>query len=121
NLSLVTPSIDVGLPGFDWQAPHAIQYNLAFEREARRNTVITLAYAGARGIHLPRTGEVNTPLPQILPTGAFLFSTTAPRRNPAIGSITLTRTDGNSWYNAMELRLVSRLQTNFQINVSYTF
>ncbi len=121
NLSTVPVSIDAGLPDYYWQTPHALQYNFAVEREVRQGTVVTLAYAGARGINLARTGEVNTPVPQVLPDGRFFFVTGAPRRNPQIGSITLMRTDGNSWYNALEVKVRSRLNNDLQIQASYTF
>lgn len=121
NLSTAPTSIDVGLPDYYWQTPHALQYNFAVEREVRRGTVLTLAYAGARGINLPRTGEVNTPVPQFLPDGRFFFVTGGARRNPRIGSITLMRTDGNSWYNALEVKARSRLSNDLQIQASYTF
>jgi hypothetical protein len=121
NLSTVPASIDAGLPDYYWQTPHALQYNFAVEREVRQGTTVTLAYAGARGINLARTGEVNTPVPQVLPDGRFFFVTGAPRRNPRFGSITLMRTDGNSWYNALEVKVRSRLNNDLQIQASYTF
>jgi len=121
NLSVVPASIDVALPAYDWQTPHAVHYNLAVERELRPNTVVTIAYAGSRGLNLVRTGEINTPNPQILPDGRLFFPATGPRRNPSLGSITLTRPDGNSWYNALELKAQSMLGRDFQLQASYTF
>lgn len=121
NLSAVLASIDLGLPAFNWQTPHALHYNLAVERELAPGTVATLAFAGSRGINLVRTGEVNSPIPQILPDGRAFFLPNAPRRNPKIGAISLIRPDGNSWYNAMQLKVVSRLGSVFRVQGSYTF
>lgn len=121
NLSVAPASIDVALPTYDWQTPHAIHYNLTFERELRQKTIITIAYAGSRGLNLVRTGEINTPNPQVLPDGRLFFPTTGPRRNPSLGSITLTRPDGNSWYNALEVKVQSILGRDFQLQGSYTF
>lgn len=121
NLSVVPASTDVALPDYDWQTPHALHYNLTVEREVLSGTVFTLGYAGSRGINTVRTGEINMPVPQVLPDGRLFFSPTAPRRNPRLGSITLTRPDGNSWYNAMQFRAQSRLGKDVQLQASYTF
>lgn len=121
NLNVAPTSLDVALPDYDWQTPHALHYNLTVEREVLSGTVITLAYAGSRGINTVRTGEFNTPPPQVLADGRLFFPTTGPRRNPRLGSITLTRPDGNSWYNAMQLRAQSRLGKDMQLQASYTF
>jgi hypothetical protein len=120
NLSTAPGSIDLSLPAFDWQTPHALHYNLAAERELRSGTVVTVAYAGSRGINLVRTGEVNSPVPQILPDGREFFAPGAPRRNPKIGSIALMRPDGNSWYNALQLKVVTRIGADFRLQGSYT-
>lgn len=121
NLATAAVSIDVALPDYHWQTPHSLQYNLAVEREIRRDTVVTIAYAGSRGINLLRSGEINTPVPQVLANGQLFFSTTAPRRNPRIGAITLMRPDGDSWYNAAQLKVRSRLNRDFEIQGYYTF
>jgi hypothetical protein len=121
NLNVAATSLDVSLPAYDWQTPHALHYNLTVEREVLHDTVITVGYAGSRGINTVRTGEINTPVPQVLPDGRLFFSTTAPRRNPRLGSIVLMRPDGNSWYNAMQFRAHSRLGKDMQLQASYTF
>jgi hypothetical protein len=116
----VPVSIDVALPDFHWQTPHALHYNFTVER-LWLGTLFSAAYAGARGINLVRTGEANSPVPQILPDGRYFFPPNAPRRNPRMGSITLTRPDGDSWYNALQLRVQSRTWRNMVFQGSYTF
>lgn len=116
----VPVSVDVGLPDFHWQTPHALHYNLTVER-LWLGTLFSVAYAGSRGINLVRTGEVNSPVPQILPDGRYFFPLNAPRRNPRMGSITLTRPDGDSWYNALQVKVQSRAWKNFVFQGSYTF
>ena len=120
NLSTVPASIDVGLPAWNWQTPHALHYNLALEREVVKGTILTLAYAGSRGINLVRTGEVNAPIPQKLADGRSFFPATATRRNPKLGSVSLIRPDGNSWYNALQVKLISRVGSDFRAQISYT-
>lgn len=119
NLS-VPVSVDVGLPDYHWQTPHALHYNLTVER-LWLGTLFSAAYAGSRGINLVRTGEVNSPVPQILPDGRYFFPTNAARRNPRMGSISLTRPDGDSWYNALQVKAQSRAWRNFVFQGSYTF
>jgi hypothetical protein len=59
-------------------------------------------------------------VPQILPDGRAFFAPNAPRRNPKIGSIALIRPDGNSFYNALQLKVVSNIGNDFRIQSSYT-
>jgi hypothetical protein len=121
NLSTVQGSLNLAVPAYDWQTPHALHYNLAVERELTSGTALTLAYAGSRGINTARTGEANAPLPQSLPDGRPFYSPTATRRNPKLGSVSFTRPDGNSWYNALQLKVVSRIGPGFRVQGSYTF
>lgn len=116
----VPASIDVGLPDFHWQTPHALHYNFTVER-LWLGTLFGVGYAGSRGINLVRTGEVNSPVPQVLPDGRLFFPPNAPRRNPRMGSITLTRPDGDSWYNALQFKVQSRTWRNMVFQGSYTF
>jgi hypothetical protein len=121
NLSIVPASIDVAVPAFDWQTPHALHYNLTFERELFSNTAFSVAYAGSRGINTARTGEVNSPIAQVRPDGSLFFVSNSPRRNPRMGSITLTRPDGNSWYNALQTKVQTRVASSLHFQASYTF
>jgi hypothetical protein len=123
NLSGVTRTGLVGLfpLAYDWQTPHALQYNAALERALGPNTVFSVAYAGSRGIDLLRSGDVNLAVPQILANGQPFFAAGRPRRNPSFSSIDLKRTNGDSWYNAMLLKIRSRLHSNLQVQGSYTF
>jgi hypothetical protein len=79
NLNVAATSLDVSLPAYDWQTPHALHYNLTVEREVLKDTVITVGYAGSRGINTVRTGEIN-PSRKCFPTGG---SSSRPRRHAA--------------------------------------
>jgi hypothetical protein len=106
---------------YDWRTPRTLQYNLALERELGLNTVFTVAYAGSRGTNLARSGDVNLAVPQILPNGQPFFAAGLPRRNRNFSSIDMKRTDGDSWYNALNLKMRSRLRSHLQVQASYTF
>jgi hypothetical protein len=123
NLAGVTPTGLISLfpVSYDWQTPTRLQYNLALERELWSNTVLSTAYAGARGTNMLRSGDVNLANPQILPNGTPFFAAGLPRRNPGFGSIDIKRADGDAWYNALQLKLRSRLGSALQIQTSYTF
>jgi hypothetical protein len=107
--------------GYHWQTPRTLQYNLALERELWVNTIATVAYAGSRGTNLVQNGDVNLAIPQIMPDGQPFYAAGLPRRNPSFSTINLKRTEGDSWYNALQLKLRSRLGSNFQVQGSYTF
>jgi hypothetical protein len=106
---------------YQWQTPHTYQFNLAVERELWTNTVATVAYAGSRGRNLLQSGDVNLATPQILTNGQPFFAAGLPRRNPNFGSLDLKRAEGESWYNALQLKSRSRLGSSFQVQASYTF
>ena len=47
------------------QNPRAHVYNLNVQKELWGNTVLTVGYAGSRGMHLLRSGDVNVPTPEL--------------------------------------------------------
>jgi hypothetical protein len=106
---------------YNWVTPQRLQYNLAVEREMLGHTVFSVAYAGARGTNLLRSGEWNVAIPQILPNGQPFFAAGLPRRNANFGAIDLKRADGDAWYNALLVKSRTRLGSYFQIQASYTF
>jgi hypothetical protein len=85
------------------------------------DTVLTVGYAGARGIHLLRSGDVNLAVPQRLADGTLFFPPNAPRQNPAFSTIELKSSDGDSWYNAMVFEVRKRFSHGLDFQSSYTF
>jgi hypothetical protein len=100
--------------------PHALQYNIGVESEIFRQGVISIAYVGSRGINLLRGGSVNRPIPQTV-NGRLYFPAGSPRRNPNWSDIDLKRTDGNSWYSALQLAFRRQYSRGLQFQASYTF
>jgi hypothetical protein len=112
--------LSLGVPQYDWRTPRLVHYNAAFERELSGRTTVTIAYAGSRGTHVVRSGDLNAPIPQVQPDGTPVFALRSARRNPAFGAITIRTTDGHSWYDALQMKLARRLHDGLQFQVAYT-
>ena len=96
-------------------------YNLSLQQQLPFNTVLTVGYAGARGIHLLRNTDINLPTPRVLADGTFFFPNNAARLNPKYSTIELKKSDGNSWYNALIVEARKRFSRGVEFQSSYTF
>ena len=106
---------------YDLKNPNVHIYNLNVQHELPFDTLVTLGYAGSRGIHLLRSSDVNTAVPVIQPDGSIFYPAGAPRANTAFSTIELKSSDGNSWYNAMVFEVRKRWNRSFNAQSSYTF
>jgi hypothetical protein len=106
---------------FDLDNPYLNVYNLSLQRELPWDTVASVAYAGARGVHLLRSNDVNIAVPIIRADGTPFFPPGAPRQNTAFSTIELKSSDGDSWYNAMIIDVRKRWNRSLSIQSSYTF
>jgi outer membrane receptor protein involved in Fe transport len=113
-------SISVRPVQFNLDNPYVQVWNLNIQRELWFDTVITLGYAGSRGVHLLRSGDVNVPTPQLRADGTIFYPPGQARPNPAFTTIELKSSDGDSWYNAMILELRKRWSHGFNFQSSYT-
>jgi hypothetical protein len=103
------------------QTPNALVWNLNLQRELGPDVLLSVGYAGSRGLHLVRGGDVNTAVPETRSDGTLFFPLAAPRINPAWGAIELRRADGDSWYQALLVEARRRFARGYQYQVSYTF
>lgn len=101
--------------------PYMQTWNLNLQQQLPGDVVVTLGYAGSRGIHLLRSNDVNIVEPVRQADGTLVFPAGAPRRNPAYTTIELKSSDGNSWYHAGILEIRKRLGRDLQFQSSYTF
>ena len=119
---------------FHLKNPYIQSWNLNLQRELWAETLLTIGYAGARGIHLLRNTDANTAVPEQLADGRYCFPVAARpgvapcgpsgapgRRNPNFSTIELKKSDGNSWYNALIVELRKRFSHGVQVQSSYTF
>src|SRR5262249_60319773 len=103
-------------------APKMWHYNVAVERELFANMVLTVAYAGSRGINLIRTAEGNPRRPsQTLPDGRPFWTGQEPRVSPYWNTIELKVADSESKYNSLQVRLNQRLSRGLQFQNSLTW
>jgi hypothetical protein len=84
-----------------------------------RNGVLTVGYAGSRGRHLLRSGDINTAVPTTLSDGTLFIPPGTPRQNTAFGVIELKSSDGDSWYRALILDMRQRVR-DLTVQSSYT-
>lgn len=105
---------------FDLDNPYLQVWNLNIQRELPFNTVVSVGYTGTRGVHLLRSNDVNTAIPQIRADGTPFYPVGAPRRNTAFSTIELKSSDGNSWYNAGILEIRKRFGRGLMVQSSYT-
>jgi hypothetical protein len=122
NLSPILPSVSEGT-NFNLadRAPYVAQFNLTFEQQLAKSTIMSIGYAGARGFHLWGGRELNTPIPQILPDGTKFTPAGSPRRNPNFSNVTLFETSVPSWYNALQASVRRNFSSGLQFQVNYTW
>lgn len=129
QVSFPVPQFERGLGNtirpVEWNLknPNVHIWNLSLQRELPWGTVATIGYAGTRGIHLLRSGDVNIPTPTRQADGSYFFPANAAalRPNPAFTTIELKRADGDSWYNAMIFEVRKRFSKGVSFQSSYTF
>lgn len=106
---------------YNLKNPNNHVYNLNLQQQLPWDTVVTVGYAGSRGVHLLRNTDANTSVPIRQADGTYFFPNNAPRRNPNFGVIELKTSDGNSWYNALVFEIRKRFSKGFDFQSSYTF
>jgi hypothetical protein len=106
---------------FDLENPYLQVWNLNLQRELWFDTVVTIGYAGTRGVHLLRSNDVNIPAPIIRADGTPFWPVGQVRPNPAFTTIELKSSDGNSWYNALIFEARKRFSRGLSAQLSYTF
>ncbi|MGI8566027.1 MAG: TonB-dependent receptor [Pyrinomonadaceae bacterium] len=114
-------SISIRPVQYDLDNPYLQVWNLNVQRELPFDTVMTVGYAGSRGVHLLRSGDVNTTVPVIRDDGTPFFPAGQARPNTAFTTIELKSSDGNSWYNALVFEVRKRFSQSFSAQSSYTF
>lgn len=116
--------------------PLVHQYDIAYERELWWKLGLTVSYLGSRGNRLPVFADANLPQPNStrdyvvldssgVPTGQMFttpfWDNTTVRPNPNVGVILMGRSEINSWYNGMVVRLRRREARGFSFDMNYTW
>jgi hypothetical protein len=105
---------------FDLDNPRVHVFNVNVQRELPFQTALTIGYAGSRGVHLLRSGDVNTALPIVQSDGTVFIPAGTPRQNTSFSTIELKSSDGKSWYNALIVDIRRRLTNGLLLQSSYT-
>lgn len=106
---------------FDLENPRVHVFNVHVQREVWGRAAVTVGYAGSRGRHLLRSGDVNLAQPTgTTADGRPFIAPGTPRMNPAFSTIELKSSDGESWYNAFIFEVRRRWAEGFSLQSSYT-
>lgn len=106
---------------FDLENPRVHVFNVNVQREIWGRTALTIGYAGSRGRHLLRSGDVNLAQPTgTTADGRPFIAAGTPRINPAFSTIELKSSDGESWYNAFIFEVRRRWKDGLSLQSSYT-
>ena len=122
------------LPDANLVTPYAQHWGLTVEREAYRSLLLSLAYAGTRGVHLLRQATPNLGLNAIPVVNSLGFSgniffngfALSPgarfrRPFPLLGSFTSIESDANSIYHSLQAEASMRLTGGLQFTAAYTW
>ncbi|MFB3829802.1 MAG: carboxypeptidase regulatory-like domain-containing protein [Bryobacteraceae bacterium] len=102
----------------DLHSQYLQSWNLTFEREFGKGTVLEAAYAGSKGTHLPRRYDINQPYRslELREAGA-----TFPRLYPAFSTINIISDASNSIYNSGSVTVRRRFSSQLSVRASYTY
>jgi carboxypeptidase family protein len=111
------------------KSPHVIQYNMTVQQQLGAADVVSVGFAGSRGMNLLSVLQYNTPQGAFyngrslqIPTSAELiaqFGSTQPNTN--YSDINYAGPAGDSWYNSLQISYQRRFAAGLQTQVSYTF
>ena len=101
--------------------PRVHMWNLNVQQNLGGGWVGTVGYAGARGLHLWRSGDVNVPAPVAQADGTLFYPAGLARPNTRYSAIELKSSDGDSWYKALILDVRREWRGGFQLQSSYTW
>jgi hypothetical protein len=101
--------------------PYVLQYNFTIQRQITSQAVLTVGYVGSRGNHIPRLVDFNESPQTVLPDGRVFFPVGSTVQNPNIGALRYTKTDGMSYYNALQTSFQQRFSRGLLFHLNYTY
>jgi hypothetical protein len=105
------------------------QYSLNVQTELHEGWLMEVGYVGTRGIHLVRqrslnqaqSASVSNPIRGVTTDSVANISLRVPVLGVPPDSLVVMESEGNSWYNGLEVSLTKRLSHGLQLLASYTF
>jgi Carboxypeptidase regulatory-like domain len=116
--------------------PYLSQYNLTVERQLPGDLALSASYVGSRGVHLFTVREQNPFIPTSVTNGVPFWNpdpaanpngcpnanaTGNCRYNPNVVTATMVTTNGDSWYNALQVNVNKRFSHGVQAQLAYTW
>ncbi|MBI4459932.1 MAG: TonB-dependent receptor [Acidobacteria bacterium] len=102
--------------------PMVLRYNISLQQSLPGGGRVQASYVGARGNHLHRGYEANLyPGPIRRADGSLFFPPNSGPINPAFGSIALTSTDAQSFYNALQISANPGLGPGLSLQATYSY
>jgi hypothetical protein len=107
---------------------YKLQWNFDVQRQVTNGLSVTVAYVGARGVHLPlRYGDINLVPPSLVttaPDGHLLFPGGTPAvinaSNPGL-TIPATIWNGYSFYDALQINVMQRVSHGLSFQAVYVW
>jgi outer membrane receptor protein involved in Fe transport len=104
---------------YDLSQPYMMQFNASVQQSIGGWDAMA-GYVGSRGYNLFRIGDANL-APDVTINGVKTYLPALGRRNPNFAGIFQRTTDGQSFYNALQLAVTRRYSHGLRAQVSYTF
>src|SRR5262245_34813610 len=104
---------------YDLQTPFITQYNASVQHALPGEWDVTIGYVGSRGRNLFRIGDANL-APESIVNGVKTYQPALGRRNPNFVGIWQRVTDGESFYNSLQVAANRRYSKGLRAQVSYT-
>ena len=114
----------VAIDGFTYSPsqPYVVQMQAALQQQVGQSTVLSVAYAGGRGVKLPGVvGNINRPVPRFDQSGRVFHAADAPPLNPAISRLGMRFTEFNSFSHSLQTSASRRLAAGVRAQLNYTF
>lgn len=101
---------------------YVMQWNTTVARDITHDISLRVGYVGSRGVHQPfRVEDVDIVLPTLTAQGYLWPATGGTRLNQNYGRITAGFWQGNSYYNALQVKVQAKVGKGGEIGGSYTW
>ena len=123
----IAASSNIFRQGFFDSSPrrnYVMQWNLTLAQDLTQNISMRVGYVGSRGVHQPfRVEDADIVLPSLTPQGYVWPSPpgSGSRLNSNAGRITAAFWQGNSFYDALQLKVKAKIGSGGEIGGSYTW
>jgi hypothetical protein len=123
NFTSTVASKDFWFFDYHFNQPRLITENLAVEQQLPLSIVLSVAYAGSRGVHLisNREGNPNVAQQNSAYPGGLFWPSTQVRQNTRWGSMNRITPEGDSTYHALEVSVLRQMAKGLQFQSSYTW